>query len=233
MPAQPLIQVLLLLGAAVPLVWVCQRLRIPSVFGYLLTGVLLGPYTPGPVIEGHHLRPFAEYGIVFLLFTLGLGFAPSQLRALRRTVLRLGIAQVSLSAILVALLGWFAGFAPSSALALGAIFAQSSTAIIGRMLAEQGEDHSRHGRLALTVSVFQDITAVPLVVIIPLLGLMADQGSAAGALAWALLKAGLAIGLVYAAGRWLLPPLFRAIALPTSHEPFNLAVFLWRSLPPG
>ncbi len=221
---QPLLQILLLLGAAFPLVWTCQRLKIPSVFGYLLAGVLLGPYTPGPVIEGHHLRPFAEYGIVFLLFTVGLGFSPVQFRALHRTVVGLGMAQVLLTALLIALLGWLAGLAPSSALAIGAIAAQSSTAIIGRMLEERGEDQRRHGRLALAVSVFQDITAVPLVVLIPLLGGMADQGAVAGALGWSLLQAGLAIALVYAAGRWLLHPLFRTLALPGSNEPFDLAV---------
>ena len=83
---QPIVQLLILLLAAVLVVAVFQRLRIPSTLGYLLVGVVLGPYTPGPVIEGHQLRLIAEFGIVFLLFTIGLNFSLPQIHALRHMV---------------------------------------------------------------------------------------------------------------------------------------------------
>ncbi|MCU0971675.1 MAG: cation:proton antiporter, partial [Gammaproteobacteria bacterium] len=109
MMEQPLVQLLLLLGVAVAVVALFHRLRSPAVLGYLLVGVLLGPYTPGPVIEGHQLRLLAEYGIVFLLFTIGLSFSLPQLRAMRHTVLALGSAQVVLTTAVVGVLAWLAG----------------------------------------------------------------------------------------------------------------------------
>ncbi|MGE5155799.1 MAG: cation:proton antiporter [Bdellovibrio bacteriovorus] len=220
---QPLMQLVLLLGASIAVVAVFQRLHAPPVLGYLLVGVLLGPYTPGPVIEGHELRLLAEYGIVFLLFTIGLSFSLPQLQALRHTVLGLGTAQVVLTTAAVAVLAWLIGLPPAAAFVVGAVFAQSSTTIISRQLAEQREEHSRHGRLGLAISVFQDVTAVPFVVVIPVLGQAADPWDLAGALGWAVVKAALAFALVYFVGRRLLRPLFHAIAARRSSELFTLA----------
>lgn len=221
---QPLMHLLLLLGAAIALVWVFQRLQAPPVLGYLLVGVLLGPYTPGPVIEGHQLRLLAEYGIVFLLFTIGLSFSLPQLQALRRTVLWLGTAQVVLTTALVGVLAWLSGLSPVAAFVVGAVFAQSSTTILSKLLEEQREEQSRHGRLGLAMSVFQDVTAVPFVVIIPVLGLAVGAEAIALSLGWAMVKAALALVLVYAAGRWLLRPLFHLIVARRSTELFTLTV---------
>jgi CPA2 family monovalent cation:H+ antiporter-2 len=221
---EPLVQLLLLLGAAVAIVAVMHRLRGPSVLGYLLVGVLLGPYTPGPVIEGHQLRLLAEYGIVFLLFTIGLNFSLPQIHALRHVVLGLGTAQVVLTTAVVGLAAWLAGLPPAAAFVVGAVFAQSSTAIIGRQLEEQREEQSRHGRLGLAMSVFQDVTAVPFVVVIPVLGLAADAQGLTASLGVALAKGVFAFALVFLAGRWLLRPFFQAIAARRSAELFTLTV---------
>lgn len=221
---QPLMQLLLLLGAAIALVWIFQRLQAPPVLGYLLVGVLLGPYTPGPVIEGHQLRLLAEYGIVFLLFTIGLSFSLPQLQALRHTVLWLGTAQVVLTTALVGVLAWLLGLSPVAAFVVGAVFAQSSTTILSKLLEEQREEQSRHGRLGLAMSVFQDVTAVPFVVIIPVLGLAVGAEAIALSLGWAMVKATLALALVYIAGRRLLRPLFHLIVARHSNELFTLTV---------
>ncbi len=217
-------QLLLLLGAAVAVVALFQRLRSPPVLGYLLVGVILGPYTPGPVIEGHQLQLFAEYGIVFLLFTIGLSFSLPQLRVLRHTVFGLGTAQVALTTSVVGLLAWLVGLPPAAAFVVGAVFAQSSTTIISRQLEEQREEHSRHGRLGLAMSVFQDVTAVPFVIIIPVLGQAASADAVALSLGWAILKAALALALVYFVGQWVLRPLFHAIVARRSSELFTLTV---------
>lgn len=221
---QPLVQLLLLLGAAIALVWVFQRARIPPVLAYLLVGVLLGPYTPGPVIEGHQLRLLAEYGIVFLLFSIGLSFSLPELRALRHTLFGLGTAQVVLTTTVVGVLAWLAGLDPMAAFVVGAVFAQSSSTIISKQLQEQREEHSRHGRLALAMSVFQDVTAVPLVVVIPVLGQAASADGVATSLGWAIVKAALALACVYLAGRLILRPFFHAIAARRSPELFTLTV---------
>ncbi len=223
---QPFVQLLVLLLAAVAVVAVFQRLRIPSSLGYLLVGVVLGPYTPGPVIEGHQLRVLAEFGIVFLLFTIGLSFSLPQIRALRDRVFSLGTGQVLLTTALVGLVAWLVGLQVAAAFVVGAVFAQSSTTIISRQLAEQGEDNSRHGRLGTALSVFQDVTAVPFVVVIPVLGLAAGAEVLAASLGWAVAKALLAVSIVFVAGRWILRPLFHAVAVGRSAELFTLTVLL-------
>lgn len=218
-------QALLLLGAAVVVVVAFQRLHIPSSLGYLLVGVLLGAHTGGPVIDAGPLRALAEFGIVFLLFTIGLNFSIPQIHALRRRLPLLGTAQVVLSTLGVGLLGWAIGLPPAAAFVVGAVFAQSSTTIISKQLAEQGEENSRHGRLGLAMSVFQDITAVPFLVIIPVLGMAdADAWMLTSSLALAVAKAALAFAVVFVVGRWLLRPLFYLVAEQRSAEVFTLTV---------
>jgi monovalent cation:H+ antiporter-2, CPA2 family len=219
-----LIQILLLLGVSVAVVVGFQRLRLPSSLGYLLVGVLLGPYTWGPVVDASQIWTLAEFGIVFLLFTVGLNFSLPQLHALRRQVLGLGSGQVAFTTLLVGLLAWLWGLGPAAAFVVGAVFAQSSTTIITRQLMEQGEENSRHGRLGTAMSVFQDVTAVPFLVVIPVLGVAASTTEIGSTLVWALGKAVLAFVLVFGPGRWLLRPFFHAVAERRSAELFTLTV---------
>ncbi|MCU0956120.1 MAG: cation:proton antiporter [Hydrogenophaga sp.] len=219
-----LIQILLLLGVSVAVVVGFQRLRLPSSLGYLLVGVLLGPYTWGPVVDASQIWTLAEFGIVFLLFTVGLNFSLPQLHALRRQVLGLGSGQVAFTTLLVGLLAWLWGLGPAAAFVVGAVFAQSSTTIITRQLMEQGEENSRHGRLGTAMSVFQDVTAVPFLVVIPVLGVAASTTEIGSTLVLALGKAVLAFVLVFGPGRWLLRPFFHAVAERRSAELFTLTV---------
>lgn len=223
---EPIVQLLILLLAAVVVVAVFQRLRVPSTLGYLLVGVVLGPYTPGPVVEGHQLRLIAEFGIVFLLFTIGLNFSLPQIRALRNQVFVLGTGQVVLTTVVVGVAAWLAGLPPAAAFVVGAVFAQSSTTVISRQLTEQGEENSRHGRLGTAMSVFQDVTAVPFVIVIPALGAAAGAGSIGTTMGWAVLKALLAFAIVFVVGRWVLRPAFHAVAESRSAELFTLTVLL-------
>jgi len=220
---QALVQMLLLLGATVAVVLVFQRFRVPPSLGYLLVGVLLGSHTAGPVVADENIRVIAEFGIVFLLFTIGLSFSMPQIYALRHTILGLGTAQVALTTAVVGGLAWALGLPGPAAFVVGAVFAQSSTTIITKQLMEQGESQTRHGRLGTTMSVFQDITAVPFVVVIPVLGVAAAQ-EVAGALGLALAKALLAFVIVLVSGRLLLRPLFHLVAERRSAELFTLTV---------
>ena len=149
-----LAQVILLLAIAVAVVVSFQRLHVPTSLGYLLVGVILGPHTVGPTVYISQFDALAEYGVVFLLFTIGLNFSLPQLHALRHQVLGLGTGQVALTTAVVALGLWLGGLPAAAAFVFGAVFAQSSTTIIASLLAEQGEDNSRHGRLGLALSVF-------------------------------------------------------------------------------
>ena len=221
-----LAQIILLLAVAISVVVVFQRLHIPTSLGYLLVGMILGPYTIGPVVSMPGLETLAEFGVVFLLFTIGLNFSLPQIHALRHQVLGLGTGQVAFTTLAVGVVTWLAGLPLAAAFVFGAAFAQSSTTIIASLLSEQREENTQHGRLGLAMSVFQDVTAVPFLVIIPVLGLSVSAGMLAGTLGLALAKAVLAFALVFFAGRWLLRPLFHLITKRRSVEMFTLAVLL-------
>lgn len=221
-----LAQILLLLAVAVTVVVIFQRLRIPTSLGYLLVGVILGPHTAGPTVYVAEFKTLAEFGVVFLLFTIGLNFSLPQLHALRHQVLGLGTGQVAFTTAAVGVTVWLAGLPAAAAFVIGAVFAQSSTTIIGSQLTEQGEENSHHGRFGLAMSVFQDVTAVPFLVIIPELGMSVGAAALGGALGWALVKAVIAFALVFFVGRWLLRPLFHLVAERRSAEVFTLAVLL-------
>ena len=221
-----LAQILLLLSVAIGVVVVFQRLHVPTSLGYLLVGVVLGPHTMGPIVSMPELEVLAEFGLVFLLFTIGLNYSLPQLHALRHQILGLGTGQVVFTTLLVGVILWLAGFSVAVAFVIGAVFAQSSTTIIASLLKEQGEENTQHGRLGLAMSVFQDVTAVPFLVIIPVLGVSVSAYALAGALGWAMAKAVLAFALVFYAGRWLLRPLFHLVSERTSFEMFTLAVLL-------
>jgi len=221
-----LLPILLLLAVATLVVLLFQRLRIPTSLGYLLVGVILGPFTVGPTIHLPQMTTLAEFGVVFLLFTVGLNFTLQQIHALRHQVLGPGTGQVALTTLVIALVCWFAGMPGAAAFVFGAAFAQSSTTIMASLLTEQGEENSRHGRLGLSMSVFQDVTAVPFLVIIPVLGIAAGVEVLATALAWTMAKAVLAMIVLIMAGRWFLRPLFILVTERRSAEVFTLAVLL-------
>ncbi|WP_434985844.1 cation:proton antiporter domain-containing protein [Vreelandella zhaodongensis] len=220
---QTLVQTLLLLGVTVFVVLLFQRFRIPPSLAYLFVGVILGSHTAGPALETTYIQMIAEFGIVFLLFTIGLSFPLPQVYALRHTILSLGTAQVVLTTAIFTLIGWAIGLPLVAAFIVGAVFTQSSTTIISKQLMEQGESQTRHGRLGTTMSVFQDITAVPFVIVIPVLG-TAIASDIASSLAIALVKAAAAFGIVLVSGRYLLKPLFQIVASRRSAELFTLTV---------
>jgi len=221
-----LTQILLLLAVAVAVVLLFQRLRVPTALGYLLVGVILGPHTLGPVVHVPEFDALAEFGVVFLLFTIGLNFSLPQLHALRHQVLKLGTGQVALTTAVVGTAAWLVGAPAAAAFVIGAAFAQSSTTIIASLLDERREVHTPHGRLGLAMSVFQDVTAVPFLVVIPSLGAAVAAGALALDLGWALAKGVLAFALVFLVGRWLLRPLMQSVAERRSAEMFTLTVLL-------
>ena len=221
-----LAEIILLLGVAVAIMIAFQRLHVPSSLGYLLVGLILGPHTAGPTVDVDGFKVLAEFGVVFLLFSIGLNYSLPQLHAMRHQILGLGTAQVVLTTFVVTVIAWLAGVPPVVAFVIGAVFAQSSSTIIGRQLAEQGQDGSAHGRLGLAISVFQDVTAVPFLILIPVLGAATGLGALAGELAWAMAKALLAFAAVFYAARWALRPFFHQVAERRSAELFTLTVLL-------
>jgi len=166
-----LLDVAVLLGAAVIAVPIAKWLRIGSVLGYLISGVVIGPYGFGQffsVYEAKEILHFAEFGIVLLLFLIGLELRPTRLWSMRQAIFGLGGAQVALTAVLLAVLGMTLGLGWKPALFAGLALALSSTAFALQVLEERGELTARHGRLAFAVLLFQDLAAIPLIALVPL-----------------------------------------------------------------
>ena len=221
----PLLQILILLTASVCVVAAVRKMRLPAIVGYLAVGMLLGPHAMALAADNATTQLLADFGVVFLVFTLGLEFSLPRLVAMRGEVLGVGGAQVVLTTGLVALIAimWF-DMVPPVAVVVGGAVAMSSTAIIISQLTEQAENNRTHGRLAVAICLFQDLS-FPV-----LLGLVSSLSSAGpinsmhvvGAVGIAIL----ALLMVLAAGRWLLRPLFLTIASLRSPELFSLSVLL-------
>jgi monovalent cation:H+ antiporter-2, CPA2 family len=222
----PLLQILILLTASVCVVAGVRKLKLPAILGYLAVGMLLGPHALALAADNETTRLLADFGVVFLVFTLGLEFSLPRLVAMRWEVLGVGGTQVLLTTGIVAA-GAILAFdvAPAVAVVIGGAVAMSSTAIIIAQLTEQSENNRTHGRLAVAICLFQDLS-FPL--FLALVSSLSGGGQSAGAVnvVSAVGVAVLALLLVLAAGRWLLRPLFLVIASVRSAELFSLAVLL-------
>lgn len=223
MDQHPLNIVLIMLACSVAAVTLFRRLHLPPILGYLTVGLMTGPHALGWVPEGETIQLLAEVGVVFLLFMIGLEVSIPHLLAMKGTVLGMGGAQVLLTTFAAGGIALYAGVDWRGAMVLGGVAALSSTAIAARQMIEQLEIQSRHGRAALAILLFQDIAAVPFLVVIPILAGPSDQ-SLLAPLAWAMSKGTLAFLLMIAIGYWLLRPLFHTVAGSHSIELFTLAI---------
>ncbi|MCP5424732.1 MAG: cation:proton antiporter [Gammaproteobacteria bacterium] len=224
MPHSNLTDILTLLALSVVMVAALRKLNLPPILGYLCVGVLVGPNALGWLEDSATTHLLGEIGVVFLLFTLGLEFSIPQLLALRKPLLGLGGAQVLGAALSGGLIAWASGISAPAALVMGGALAMSSTAIVVKQLTEQLELQSLQGRLALGILLFQDLAAVPFLVMIPIL---AGESHTLGlALSMAFGKGVVACVSLLALGRWLLRPLFHQIAASRSAELFTLTVLL-------
>lgn len=217
-------QLLILLACSVLVVTLFRRMKLPPIVGYLAVGMLLGPDAMS-LAGSDTTRVLAEYGVVFLVFTLGLEFSYPRMLAMRWEVFGLGGAQVVLTTVLIAGTSWMLGAPLQVAIVLGGALAMSSTAIVVRQLTEQLEVNRLHGRLAVGILLFQDLAFVPLLALESALRTQLDVFDPV-AISGALLRAGIALLFVIAAGRWLLRPLFHEISHARSTEVFTLTVLL-------
>ncbi|GAB1385354.1 monovalent cation:proton antiporter family protein [Melaminivora sp.] len=223
---------LLYLLAAVLGVVACRSLKLPPMMGYLAAGFLIGPHALALTRNSEGVRHLGEFGVVFLMFTIGLEFNLSKLRAMRRHVFGLGQLQVLVSMALfslalVLLAHWVGGvwhMSWQAALALGGTLAMSSTAIVVKLLAERGELESEHGQRVLGILLFQDLAVVPLLVLIPALGSSPDQLLLA--LGLALIKAGLLVTVLLVGGQRVMRWWLTLVARKKSDELFMLNLLL-------
>lgn len=218
-------------GIVVPLV---RRWGLNPVLGYLVAGAVLGPLGLGSfsqvipplywvtVTDAGNVAGIAEFGIVFLLFLIGLELSFARLMTLRRMVFGLGFAQVALSALVIGAGVHYAGLGAAPALVIGACLALSSTAIVIELLSARGKMTSHAGRTSFSVLLAQDLAVVPLLFMITVLG--TKEGSLAAGLASALMQAGIALAAIVLFGRIALRPILRLVAGTRSEELFLAAV---------
>lgn len=213
-------QAVAVFGAAVLVVLVCHRLRLPSLVGLLVTGVLIGPSALGLVHDAEAIELFAEIGVVFLLFVIGLELSLARLREMGRPFLLGGSLQAALTLALVAGGAAAYGLVPAQAVFLGMVVTLSSTAIVLKLLDERRESQTPHGKVSLAILLYQDFLIVPMIVLAPVLG--GAVAASPGALALRFGGALLAVVLVVLAARVLMPRLFDLIVRTRSRELFVL-----------
>ncbi|MGA8514287.1 MAG: monovalent cation:proton antiporter-2 (CPA2) family protein [Burkholderiaceae bacterium] len=223
---------LLYLLAAVLGVVACKQLKLPPMLGYLAVGVVIGPNALALAQNSSGIRYLAEFGVVFLMFVIGLEFNLPKLRAMRRHVFGLGLLQVTLTIVLTTVGSLFlASLAQTywrmswqSALALGGALSMSSTAIVVKLMAERLEMDSEHGKRIMGVLLFQDLAVVPLLVLIP--ALSASPEKLVAALAIAALKAAFLIAILLTGGQKMMRWWLTLVARRKSEELFMLNLLL-------
>ena len=210
--------------AAIISVPISKRLGFGSVLGYLVAGIIIGPFGFGFIHEAQHILHFAELGVVFLLFVIGLELKPSRLWVMRKMVFGLGTAQVLASALVIGLLAWLYGLGAATSAVIGLILALSSTAFVLQMLAEKKQLTTQYGRAAFSILLLQDLAVIPLIAILPLLGAKVATSSNMGPTEIGIMLATVA-GLVIG-GRLILKPLLHMVAAAGIPELFTATALL-------
>jgi glutathione-regulated potassium-efflux system protein KefB len=218
---------IVLLAAGVVAVPLFRRFGLGSVLGYLTAGLAIGPFGLGLFDDPETLLHTAELGVVMFLFVIGLEMRPSKLWRLRQQIFGLGAAQVITCGVLLTIVGVAAGLAPAVAGVAAMGFVLSSTAVIMRILEEEGEASSPEGQRAIAILLLEDLAIVPLLALVALWAALHGQADAAATPLWQ--SAALALGalaLLIAAGRWLLDPFFGLIARAGAREVLTAAALL-------
>jgi CPA2 family monovalent cation:H+ antiporter-2 len=217
--------VLILLAVAVLVAAAARAFRLPTLLGYLVTGVAIGPHALGWIPDSEQARYLAEFGVVFLMFSIGLEFSLPRLKTMRLTVFGFGGAQVAATLFASFVLARFIGLTPLAGIVLGGMLAMSSTAIVSKLLAERLELQSPHGRHIFGALLFQDIAVVPLLILIPAIAKSSDL--VALELGVAMMKAAVVLIFLLFVGQRVMRPWFQWVAGRRSPELFTLNLLLF------
>jgi monovalent cation:proton antiporter-2 (CPA2) family protein len=218
-------QIAVFLAAAVIAVPIFRRFKLGSVLGYLTAGIIIGPAGFSLINNIATTQDIAQFGIVLLMFVIGLELQPSRLWVLRKSILVLGSAQVAVTTLCIGAAAFFV-FRQTwqAALVIGFALSMSSTALALQLLAERGQLNSQFGRSAFSILLFQDVSVLPALALLPLLGAAADKTTGPGG--WLVIKLVAVLGVVIVGGRYVLAPLLRIIAATRVAEAFTAAGLL-------
>jgi len=204
--------------------FIFTKIRIPTLVGYLLTGIVAGPYLLGIIHSPHEIELMAELGVVILMFTIGMEFSLKHLLKIRRIVFLGGFIQLTLTALVTMVLARSYNMDWKGALFIGFLTALSSTAVVLKILQDRSEVTSNYGRTVVGILIFQDIVLVPLLLFTPFLkGDTVNIGSDLTALA---IKTVFIIAFVYAGNKWFMPKILHLIAMTKNQELFLMSVLL-------
>ena len=219
-----LTSVLLLLTSSVLAVALFRALKLPAMLAYFFVGMLFGPFGFNFLPSTESGRHVAEFGIVFLMFSVGLEFSLPKLYAMRKTLFGLGGAQVVITLGVSMLVGWMAGLSLPTAFVIGGALTMSSTAIVSKILMERVDLNSRHGRLSIGILLFQDLAVIPILVLIPALG--AHSGDLASILGLSLVKTVVLLFVLFKFGKVVINYWFELVAGQRSRELFIMNVLM-------
>ena len=219
-----LTSVLLLLTSSVLAVALFRAMRLPAMLAYFVVGVLFGPFALDLLPSTESGRHVAEFGIVFLMFSIGLEFSLPKLYAMRKTLFGLGGSQVLITLSVTMLLGWLAGLSLPTAFVIGGALTMSSTAIVSKILMERVDLNSRHGRLSIGILLFQDLAVIPILVLIPALG--AHSGDLGSTLGLSLIKSAVLLFVLFKFGKTIINYWFGLVAGQRSRELFVMNVLM-------
>jgi monovalent cation:H+ antiporter-2, CPA2 family len=212
----------IIFGLSIGILLISHRLRLPAIVGLLLTGVIVGPYGLRLVHDIEVVESLAEVGVVLLLFTIGIEFSLNALLSLRRIVGIAGTLQVGLSMAATYAAARLLGRSDGEAVLWGFLVALSSTAIVLKLLGERGETDSPHGRIAVGVLILQDLSVVPMMLLLPLLA--GTRAGSEASLGWVIAKAVAMVAVVLVSARLVIPPLLHQVVRTRSHELFVLSI---------
>lgn len=217
----PLLQdILILLGFSVVIVFVLQRLKLPSIIGFLLTGVIIGPYGFSLIKEVDQVEILSEVGVILLLFVIGMELSIKQLVSIKKTVFIGGFLQVGITVGVAALVYNFLGNSWSESVFVGFLFSLSSTAIVLKTLQDRQELSTPHARNALAILIFQDIIVVPMMLVTPMMS--GESGDIGMSILMLFFKSAIVVVITYISARYIVPRLMHAVAKTNSKELFVL-----------
>ena len=217
-------QLVIVLSATISIVFLFQKLKLPTVVGFLLAGVIIGPHGWMLIRDAHQVETLAGIGVVLLLFTIGLEFSLGQLLALHRSLIWAGILQILFTTLAVVVFSWLGGYGSDLGIFYGFLVSLSSTAIVLKIYHDRREIDALQGRLATGILLFQDLCLVPMMLLVPLLS--RSSSVSLSLVGWALVKAIVVLLLILWGARTVLPWLLRQVALLRNRELFVLFVVL-------
>jgi monovalent cation:H+ antiporter-2, CPA2 family len=216
--------IVIILFVSIPIVFIFNKFRIPSIVGFLIAGILIGPHVFKLITEIEQIEMMAEIGVILLLFTIGLEISLQRLMHMRRLLIVAGGLQVSLTIIITGFLFYLVGIPLNQSVFFGMLLSLSSTAIVLKLLDDKNELEAPHGRIAVGMLIFQDIAIVPMILFVPVLALAGDVRF--GMIALQFLVALLAIGIIIVLARFFIPKIIYQMAKLRIREVFTIGTLL-------